>query len=100
MITYQEAVEKVRELINNRWDLDVKVSIIESYTIENNICWVFFYGNPEIELAGNAPLIVDKEFGNVYITGTAEDINFYLKAFKELYKEYKTNPKTLQNKIP
>ena len=61
---------------------------------------VFFYGSVEVELAGNAPLIVDKEFGNIYVTGTGEDVKYYLKAFRELYNEFKNRPDILQKKMP
>lgn len=86
----------------NKWgdDSEVKLAIFDSLTIETKICWVFFYGDLDIELAGNAPFIVDKEYGNLYETGTSEGTKYYLKAFKKLYKKYKNRPEELRAMMP
>src|SRR5690349_18376312 len=57
---------------------------------EHDFGWVYFYdGSRRVEtgsasdaLAGNAPLIVDKTDGKLYITGTARPIEHYLQAFR------------------
>ena len=57
---------------------------------EHDFGWVYFYdGSRHVEtgsasdaLAGNAPLIVDKTDGKLYITGTARPIEHYLQAFR------------------
>lgn len=57
---------------------------------EHEFGWVFFYdgsnhvqtGNLSDALVGNAPLIVDKADGKLYITGTARPIEHYLDEFR------------------
>ena len=53
---------------------------------EHDIGWVYFYdgsrhvttGNLGDALVGNAPLIVDRADGKLYVTGTAHPIEHYL----------------------
>lgn len=81
--------------------------IHEEETIETNLCWIFFwqskkflkFNSKDDELIGCAPFIIDKINGNIYKTGTAEDVNVYLKRFKKLYKKYSKKPEILQKKI-
>ena len=57
---------------------------------EHDFGWVYFYdGSTHVatrnitdEVAGNAPLIVDKSDGKLYITGTAMPIEHYLSEFR------------------
>lgn len=57
---------------------------------EHDFGWVYFYdssvhlktGNISDALTGNAPLIVDKGDGKLYITGTAHPIEHYLQEFR------------------
>ncbi len=57
---------------------------------EHEFGWVYFYdgsrhvqtGNVRDAVAGNAPLIVDRSDGKLYITGTAHPIEFYLQEFR------------------
>ena len=57
---------------------------------EHDFGWVYFYdGSIHIEtgdvrdaVVGNAPLIVDKSDGKLYITGTAMPIEHYLNEFR------------------
>lgn len=77
------------ELLKKDIGLDLK--IIEEDTIETDFYLVFFYNSKEyIEsgdlsyvLAGNSPFIIDKIKGNIYETGTANGIEFYMKDFEE-----------------
>jgi hypothetical protein len=53
--------------------------------------WVYFYdgslhvqtGNLSDAVVGNAPLIVDKADGKLYITGTARPVEHYLEEFRQ-----------------
>lgn len=64
---------------------------LEDSIIEREDYWVFFYdsakfietGNWSYALAGNAPLIVDKYEGQLYVTGTAHSIEYYMNLFEE-----------------
>jgi hypothetical protein len=57
---------------------------------EHDFGWVYFYdssthvetANADEALAGNAPLIVDKTDGKLYVTGTALPIEHYLQEYR------------------
>jgi len=57
---------------------------------EHEFGWVYFYdgsihvatGSVSDAVAGNAPLIVDRTDGKLYITGTALPIEHYLQEFR------------------
>jgi hypothetical protein len=57
---------------------------------EHDFGWVYFYdgslhletGSVSDAVAGNAPLIVDKTDGGLYITGTARPLEHYLAEFR------------------
>jgi hypothetical protein len=65
--------------------------IIEHMTQEHEFGWVFFYDTEEHQrtkdhaasLVGNAPLIVDRLDGCMYVTGTAKPVNFYISEYKQ-----------------
>jgi hypothetical protein len=57
---------------------------------EHDFGWVYFYdgsvhaesGNPRDALVGNAPLIVDRADGKLYVAGTAHPIEHYLQEYR------------------
>jgi hypothetical protein len=57
---------------------------------EHDFGWLYFYdssghvetGRASDALVGNAPLIVDRVDGKLYITGTAHPIEHYLQAYR------------------
>jgi hypothetical protein len=57
---------------------------------EHDFGWLYFYdssshvesGKPRDAVVGNAPLIVDKADGKLYITGTAHPIDHYLQEYR------------------
>jgi len=57
---------------------------------EHDFGWLYFYdgsvhaetGNPGDALVGNAPLIVDRADGKLYVTGTAHPIEHYLQEYR------------------
>lgn len=57
---------------------------------EHDFGWVYFYNSKEYAetgdfrcaLAGNSPLIVDRHEGKLYVTGTAEPVEHYLRQFR------------------
>ena len=67
------------------------LKILDQFTQEHDFGWVFFYSTREFEvdgdsgagLAGNAPLIVDRHDGLIYITGTAHPVEHYLERFRQ-----------------
>src|SRR6202171_5442672 len=64
--------------------------LIPRETLERNFGWVFFYGSsdPSIILAGNAPLIVDRNDESVHVTGTAYSVERYLESYARLGRTY------------
>ena len=91
MIDYNQAKEIVDKRLSKLPIDEVELQIIEEDTVEYEFGWVFFYnskeyldtGNTIYALAGNAPLIVDKQDGSVHQTGTAHPIDHYIKQYKE-----------------
>jgi hypothetical protein len=57
---------------------------------EHDFGWLYFYdgskhaetGNPQDSLVGNAPLIVDRTDGKLYVTGTIHPIDHYLQEYR------------------
>jgi hypothetical protein len=57
---------------------------------EHDFGWLYFYdsaahaesGRMNDAVAGNAPLIVDKTDGKLYVTGTAHPVDYYLDEFR------------------
>jgi hypothetical protein len=72
-------------------EIGTDLQIIEDATIEKDLYWVFFYnsksyleeGDLSDRLAGNSPLIIDKIHGNIYETGTAKSVEFYMEEFEQ-----------------
>ncbi len=61
--------------------------------------WVFCYdsvqhrrtGELRDSIAGNAPILVDKDTGAVFVTGTAQPIEYYIKLFIEQKERSRSN---------
>jgi hypothetical protein len=58
--------------------------------------WIFFYqsekyvktADPEFLLGGNAPILVDRETGYAFITGTRHDTNYYIETYSSFKKAW------------
>jgi len=69
---------------------DDEYIILDSETIEKEWGWVFFYTSKKCyetkdekySVAGNAPLLVLRENGQVLVTGTAYEIEYYIERFE------------------
>lgn len=67
-----------------------QLEIVETETIERPFGWVFFYNSRKYlrtknfsdMLAGNAPLIVNRETGDLHVTGTAHPIEHYIAEYE------------------
>lgn len=65
--------------------------IVDELTLEIDIGWVFYYDSKDYlesgdfsdRLADNAPLVVSKRDGHVYVTGTALPLEEYLAGIRE-----------------
>lgn len=66
------------------------LQILEDSTSEYSWGWVFYYqaekyletGDFRDQLAGNAPYIVNKSTGEIRITGTAMEIDYYVREYE------------------
>jgi len=74
------------------WEQDKPhIHLVVSKVIEYDFGWVFCYNakeyletnDMELGLTGNAPLIVDRNDGQLYITGTAYPIEHYLDQYRK-----------------
>jgi len=67
-------------------DFDDEFGIVDDATMDEGWCWVFFWNSRRYletrsrqdAVAGNAPVVVMKESGRVYLTGTAFPLDHYL----------------------
>jgi hypothetical protein len=65
--------------------------IVREQTIAKSYGWVFFYqskelldtGTPSARLAGNAPIIVDRNTNELRVTGTARPLEHYLNEYEK-----------------
>lgn len=68
----------------------LKLKVLPAQTLERDFGWVFFYG-PEDEsilVAGNAPIIVDRNSGAVHVTGTAYPVEEYIESYARIGRTY------------
>jgi len=90
VLTVSEAQAIVENAISALMPDDEEWVIVDDYTIEKPWGWVFFYnsreyvstGDPQYQLIGNAPYIVNKATGELADTGTAEDIEVYISRYE------------------
>lgn len=67
-----------------------KCHLVISSEREYEFGWIFFWcakefleGNDNCALGGNAPLIVDRINGQLYITGTAHRLEYYIELYRK-----------------
>jgi len=90
VLTISEAQAIVENAMSALMPDDEEWVIVDDYTIEKPWGWVFFYnsreyvstGDPQYQLIGNAPYIVNKATGELADTGTAEDIEVYISRYE------------------
>jgi len=90
VLSIRDAQAMVEEAIAKLAPIDEEWVILDQYTIEKSWGWVFFYnsreyvstGDPQYQLIGNAPYIVNKATGELADTGTAEDIEVYISRYE------------------
>lgn len=94
MITKEAAYNLVFQMVGGQADFlldDDEILILEESTIEKDWGWVFFHTSKKwhetrdinYAIAGNSPIIVDKESGQLFPTGTAHPIEYYIKNYEE-----------------
>ncbi|WP_462264568.1 YrhB domain-containing protein [Mucilaginibacter sp.] len=95
MKTQQEIQCEIEYYLNSTYlSPDDKLIILGDETIDNDSYYVFFYVNERYLktndmsdlIVGNAPIIVDKETGSKYVTGTAFPIEHYMAEYEKSLK--------------
>jgi len=91
MLDKHTAHTLVTAKINANYDIDDdELIIIDDLTIEKDYGWIFFYNSRrywETEdisylIAGNSPILVEKENGSIYEFGTAFPVDEYIKQYE------------------
>ena len=91
MLTRDQAKQLVQSQLDSQvTEMDCGAAVIDSATLERPFGWVFFYqskeylltGNYSAQLAGNAPLIVNRHTGQVIATGTAKPVEEYIARYE------------------
>jgi len=85
----QSLVESELEKTKDQFD-PIDCAVLEDKTIEKSWGWVFFYqsksfietGDFREMLGGNAPIIVNRDTSELTYTGTAQDVEFYIKEYE------------------
>ncbi len=89
MITKEQARQLVVFQVCERPDWlppEDEIVVVDDATMEKSWGWVFFYTSKKWQetretkyaLAGNAPLIVERDGGKIVSTGTAKPIDSYI----------------------
>jgi len=93
-MTFEEARKLVKNKINLPdpcWPDKPEMVVVDENTIEKSWGWVFFYEsslyleskNISDALAGNAPLIVNKDTDEIFETGTAYPLEQYIQEYED-----------------
>lgn len=82
MIDRDEAVQRARAQIEE-WLRPKEYVLLDDETREEDFGWLFFYQpTGEAPLAGNAPIAVRRESGEVRVTGTALPVEDYVRQLR------------------
>ncbi|MBX8498224.1 YrhB domain-containing protein [Pseudomonas cichorii] len=81
MIAYEYALQRAKEYLK-----DSEIPLQLTHEGEFSEGWFFCYqskeyletGDISTQLAGNAPFLIDKETGELYVLGTAKPLKEYL----------------------
>jgi len=80
------------ELVKPNISYGIECVLLKDKTIEKDWGWVFFYQSAAFiksgdfcdMIGGNAPIIINKQTGKLIYTGTAYDIEHYIKEYEGL----------------
>jgi hypothetical protein len=90
MLTREQARELVAREVCGPFGNDDELIFIDEHTIERAWGWMFFYtsrkwhetGDVMHAVAGNAPILVERESGRLITTGTARSPEHYLQNYE------------------
>lgn len=88
---YEDALKiALRHVQARSKESDIELQLVEASTMWESFGWVFFYSSKKFiatgsirdAIAGNSPIIVDKESGELLTTGTAYPIQHYIDEYR------------------
>ena len=91
MLDLQTAKKLVEEEINISYNYEGDTLVVlDEQTVEREYGWIFFYtsrrlietGDPSYLVAGNAPIVVNRQTGKLTYLGTAEPFENYLRRYE------------------
>jgi hypothetical protein len=92
MVTLGQATKLAEEHVSSLAAVSgIPMTILPEATQEEDVCYIFFYdierseisGKEDDFLVGNAPLLVARDSGNLFVLGTALPVERYIQAFRE-----------------
>ncbi|MDZ4820374.1 MAG: YrhB domain-containing protein [Planctomycetota bacterium] len=86
MITYADALAIARRYLKEWEHSAIPLRLLEDITMTREFGWVFFYDSaksvgsnePGEDIAGNAPIIIDRKDGSLHVTGTGRPIEYFI----------------------
>ena len=91
MINAEQARQKVEEYLRQKFsNRPYELVVMDSLTREEDFGWLFFFntrefvetGDMNAALGGNAPLLVERETGELHVTGTTHPVEHYVESFR------------------
>ena len=90
LLNSQEEINSLGSALPGYVNPNIKLEILNDKIEEHEFGWVFYYnskkfietGDYQHALAGNAPLIVDRNTGQIVVTGTAHNTEYYTNNYK------------------
>ena len=94
MLTFDEALVKANGYLA---EIGHQLCLLAEHTIEFEYGWMFFYqaeeyirtGDFSEMLVGNAPFIINKYDGSLFVTGTAYSGEVYIEEYIRMIKQRK-----------
>ncbi len=97
LIDLEQAERKALDFIAKEFGKEHEYVLLQDATRHESFGWVFFYttakyaetGDPSYLVPGNAPVIIDC-LGNLVVTGTSRNIEYYIEEYKNKFNSRKT----------
>ena len=96
METSSEAESAIQSLLDESYEIGTdpyapKLVVVPEFTQERPWGWVVFYNSkeyletkdPKDVVVGNAPFLVDRESGEMMITGTSDPLETYIAEYEQ-----------------
>ena len=94
MLTRSEARARMLALIEQpdpQWPDRPQIRVLDDLTLELPDAWVFFWDVPGHMVAGNGPVLVRRETGELVRLGSAYPVDWYLTNFARTGDPYRAS---------